>query len=209
MFDIPYGVDLLNSLKDNKSEVKNYEDVISLNETWHRHLFLGEIDDSVGEAIESLIRFWNQIDDENKVTADERKPIYIFINSPGGDLSATFTMIDAIAMSKTPVYTVNIGCAYSGGFLTFLAGHKRIAYPNSTFLFHEGSVSEVGGDAGKFQNFSAFYKERLEAMKEFVLAKTNMIEDFYESIKRDDFWMTAAQAIEYGVADEITSNFIG
>lgn len=209
MFDIPYGVDLLNSLKDNKSEVKNYEDVISLNETWHRHLFLGEIDDSVGEAIESLIRFWNQIDDENKVTADERKPIYIFINSPGGDLSATFTMIDAIAMSKTPVYTVNIGCAYSGGFLTFLAGHKRIAYPNSTFLFHEGSVSEVGGDAGKFQNFSAFYKERLEAMKEFVLAKTNMIEDFYESIKRDDFWMTAAQAIEYGVADEITSSFIG
>lgn len=209
MFDIPYGVDLLNSLKDNKSEVKNYEDVISLNETWHRHLFLGEIDDSVGEAIESLIRFWNQIDDENKVTADERKPIYIFINSPGGDLSATFTMIDAIAMSKAPVYTVNIGCAYSGGFLTFLAGHKRIAYPNSTFLFHEGSVSEVGGDAGKFQNFSAFYKERLEAMKEFVLAKTNMIEDFYESIKRDDFWMTAAQAIEYGVADEITSSFIG
>lgn len=209
MFDIPYGVDLLNSLKDNKSEVKNYEDVISLNETWHRHLFLGEIDDSVGEAIESLIRFWNQIDDENKVTADERKPIYIFIDSPGGDLSATFTMIDAIAMSKTPVYTVNIGCAYSGGFLTFLAGHKRIAYPNSTFLFHEGSVSEVGGDAGKFQNFSAFYKERLEAIKEFVLAKTNMNEDFYESIKRDDFWMTATQAIEYGVADEITSSFIG
>lgn len=209
MFDIPYGIDLLNSLKDNKSEVKNYEDVISLNETWHRHLFLGEIDDTVGEAIESLIRFWNQIDDENKVTADERKPIYIFINSPGGELSATFTMIDAITMSKTPVYTVNIGCAYSGGFLTFLAGHKRIAYPNSTFLFHEGSVSEVGGDAGKFQNFSAFYKERLGAMKEFVLAKTNMIEDFYESIKRDDFWMTAAQAIEYGVADEITSSFIG
>lgn len=209
MFDIPYGIDLLNSLKDNKSEVKNYEDVISLNETWHRHLFLGEIDDAVGEAIESLIRFWNQIDDENKVTADERKPIYIFINSPGGDLSATFTMIDAITMSKTPVYTVNIGCAYSGGFLIFLAGHKRIAYPNSTFLFHEGSVSEVGGDAGKFQNFSAFYKERLGAMKEFVLAKTNMIEDFYESIKRDDFWMTAAQAIEYGVADEITSSFIG
>ena len=209
MFDTPYGVDLLNSLKDNKSEVKNYEDVISLNETWHRHLFLGEIDDSVGEAIESLIRFWNQIDDENKVTTDERKPIYIFINSPGGELSATFTMIDAITMSKTPVYTVNIGCAYSGGFLTFLAGHKRIAYPNSTFLFHEGSVSEVGGDAGKFQNFSAFYKNRLNAMKEFVLAKTNMTEDFYESIKRDDFWMTAAQAIEYGVADEIISSFIG
>lgn len=209
MFDTPYGIDLLNSLKDNKSEVKNYEDVISLNETWHRHLFLGEIDDSVGEAIESLIRFWNQIDDENKATADERKPIYIFINSPGGELSATFTMIDAITMSKTPVYTVNIGCAYSGGFLTFLAGHKRIAYPNSTFLFHEGSVSEVGGDAGKFQNFSAFYKDRLDAMKEFVLAKTNMTEDFYESIKRDDFWMTATQAIEYGVADEITSSFIG
>lgn len=209
MFDTPYGIDLLNSLKDNKSEVKNYEDVISLNETWHRHLFLGEIDDSVGEAIESLIRFWNQIDDENKATADKRKPIYIFINSPGGELSATFTMIDAITMSKTPVYTVNIGCAYSGGFLTFLAGHKRIAYPNSTFLFHEGSVSEVGGDAGKFQNFSAFYKDRLDAMKEFVLAKTNMTEDFYESIKRDDFWMTATQAIEYGVADEITSSFIG
>lgn len=208
MFDAPYGIDLLNSLKDNKSEVKNYEDVISLNETWHRHLFLGEIDDSVGEAIENLIRFWNQIDDENKATADERKPIYIFINSPGGELSATFTMIDAITMSKTPVYTVNIGCAYSGGFLTFLAGHKRIAYPNSTFLFHEGSVSEVGGDAGKFQNFSAFYKDRLDAMKEFVLAKTNMTEDFYESIKRDDFWMTATQAIEYGVADEIASSFI-
>ena len=135
--NIPKVNDLLDSLKISQ-ETKSFETVVDLSGFWDRQLLLGDIEPAVGEAIESLIRFWNRVDDENNVPIEKRAPIKIYIDSNGGDLDATFTMIDAISLSKTPVWTINIGCAYSGGFFTFIAGHKRFTYPHGTFLYHEG-----------------------------------------------------------------------
>ena len=93
------------------------------------------------------------VDDEAKIPVEERKPIKIYIQSPGGMLTSTFTMIDSIKLSKTPVYTIAMGETYSGGFFTFLAGHKKFAYPHASFLYHEGATAN-GGDANKFRNFA-------------------------------------------------------
>jgi ATP-dependent Clp protease protease subunit len=166
--NVPSIKSFLEELNKNGKEIKDFDNIVNLAASWNRHLVIGEIDEDLGNAVEVSIRFYNQMDDEENIPIEERKPILIFINSPGGSLDATFTMIDAIKMSKTPVYTINIGCAYSGGFFTFIAGHKRFAYPQSSFLFHEGAVN-MGGDAGKFQNFSSFYKRQLELLKKLVL----------------------------------------
>ena len=168
---------------------------------------LNDIDGDTGAGIENVIRFWNRIDDEAGIPIEDRKPIKLYIDSPGGDLSATLTMVDAIKMSKTPVWTINIGMAYSGGYFTFLAGHKRFAYPHSSFMFHEGSAS-TGGTSGQFQNFVSFYKIQLEQLKALVLSTTNISNEEYENIRREDVWYTAEEALKKGMVDVITEEFI-
>lgn len=198
--------DLLRDLKNNSTEaIKSFDAVVNLNANYNRHFLIGDIDPDVGESIETYIRFFNQMDNENNLAPEERNPIIIFIDSYGGDLSACFTMIDAIAMSKTPIYTVNIGSAYSAGFFTFIAGHKKFAYPHSSFLYHEGSAG-TSGTAGQFENFSAFYKKQLAQLKDHTLKHTGITEEKYNEIKKEDFWMTAEEALALGVCDEIVTS---
>lgn len=194
--------------EDNKDITKNFADTLSLSTSLHREIQIADIDEDVGEAVETLIRFWNTYDNEQNTPIEKRIPIKIYIDSCGGSLHATFTMIDAIRMSKTPVYTINIGTAFSGGFFTFIAGHKRFAYPHSTFLYHEGSTGGGRQDAGKFRNYANFYEKMLEQLKELTLKYTKITEDEYNKHILDDWWLMANEALELGVCDEIITNFI-
>lgn len=200
--------DLADVLFDNVVEdIKDFSDLINLDSATNRELFLGEICDGVGQTIEGYIRFWNKYDDEQNIPIEERKPIKIYVDSPGGSLTDTFTMIDAIDMSKTPVWTICTGCAYSGGFFTFIAGHRRFAYPHSSFLYHEGSTGN-SADAGKFRNFADFYSKELEQLKDITLGHTKITPEEYKEHIKDDWWMTAEEAVELGVADEISKELI-
>ncbi len=204
--NIPKITNILEKFKDT-NKIESFDSAIEAHSFWDRHLNLGDIDEEVGAAIEGMIRFWNQYDDENNIPVEERKPIKIYIDSNGGDLIATLTMVDAIKLSRTPVWTINIGAAYSGGFFTFIAGHKRFTYPHASFLYHEGSTSNVG-DAGKFQNFAEFYKKQLSILKEITLKYTKISPELYEEKRRDDWWIDSNEAIELGIADEIIKEFI-
>lgn len=197
----------INDLVENKSERKSFDNVIETSQTLDRNLYLGEIEEGTGSLVDTAIRFWNKADNENDTPIEEREPIKIYIDSPGGDLSSTLTIIDAIRLSKTPVWTINVGTAYSGGFFSFISGHRRFAYPSSSFLFHEGSAG-TSGTANQFENYASFYKRRLNALKEIVLSHTKISEEKYTSIQKDDFWMTAEDAIELGCADEIITELI-
>lgn len=183
--------------------------IIEVSEALDRNLLIEEIDEETGVIVENFIRFWNKEDEyvERMIGQSSREPIKIYIDSPGGYLHSTLTAIDAIQLSKTPVYTINIGQAYSGGFFIFITGHKRIAYPNSTFLFHEGSIS-VGGDANKFQNQADFYKKQRNLLKKIIIEKTNINEELYEKHEKDDWWLFAEEAKELGIVDEVTDKFI-
>lgn len=199
--------DLINKLIESDKDQYDFGDITDLSSALNRQLNVGEIDGNVGDAIDSYIRFFNRQDEQDGIPVEERTPIKIYIDSPGGDLIATFTMINSIRMSKTPVWTINIGAAYSGGFFTFIAGHKRFAYPLSSFLFHEGSTG-TSGDAGKFRNFADFYKKELDNLKKVVLEYTDITEEDYEKHINDDWWFTAEEALEYGICDEITKELI-
>jgi ATP-dependent Clp protease protease subunit len=191
----------------NKDLVKNFDAIMENVQAFDRHVYIGEISEETGDAVDSAIRFWNTVDNESNIPVEERKPIKIYINSPGGSLTGTFTCIDAIRMSKTPVWTIATGTAYSGGFFIFIVGHKRIAYPLSSFLFHEGSTG-CGGTSGQFDNYAAFYKVQLKQLKEVVLKHTAITEEKYKEIQREDFWLTAKDAIDFGVCDIIAEELV-
>lgn len=186
----------------------SYDKVLELKGHLDRELFLGDIDPDTGDSIVSLIQYFNKQDNEDNIPVEERQPIKIYIDSGGGSLQATMSMIDAISMSKTPVWTINIAAAYSGGFFTFIAGHRRVAYENSSFLFHEGSTSSGMVDAGKFRNYADFYNKQIKRLKDITLKYTKLDEDWYKEHINDDVWFLADEALEAGVCDEIATELI-
>ena len=204
-FDLDDLVDALaEKVKDN---IKTFEDVINLDGAVNREVYVGDICSGLGQTVEGYIRFWNKYDDKRNIPIEDRKPIKIYIDSNGGCLSDTFTMIDAIKLSKTPVWTICTGAAYSGGFFTFIAGHRRFAYDHASFLYHEGATA-TGADAGKFRNYAEFYQKELEQLKEVTLKYTKITPEEYKEHIKDDWWMTADEALKYGVCDEITKEFV-
>ena len=201
--------DLIKELEENKEkELKSFDQLVEHYQSFNdRNIVIGEIGYEIAVAVDSIIRFWNKVDEEAGLAVEERKPIKIYLHSPGGFLTSTFTMIDAIKMSKTPVYTIAMGETYSGGFFTFLAGHKKFAYPHASFLYHEGATAN-GGDANKFRNFAKFYEVQLEQLRQVVLNNSSISEEEYEKHIKDDWWLTAEEAVKYGIADEILTELI-
>lgn len=200
--------DLLDAISEaTKSDATSFDDVISLDCAISREIYLGPVGANTGSTIDTLIRYWNRKDEENNTPVEERHPIKIYIDSVGGSLVETFTMIDSIQMSKTPVWTICTGAAYSGGFFTFIAGHKRFCYPTASLLFHEGSTSNMA-DAGKFRNFADFYCKQLDMLKDITIKYTNISDEEYEKHRKDDWWFSAKEALEYGICDEIATKLI-
>ena len=170
-----------------------------------RSLYLcSEIEHDHATAFSDAIRFWNKVDELDNIPVEERGMIKIYIDSPGGDIDATLSIIDTIMLSKTPVETITIGSGDSGGFFIGLAGHKRVGYPHSSYLFHEGWCS-CSGDAHKYFQSTDFYKKKLSMLKKFVLDRTKFTENDYDSFKKDDLWLTAEEALKYGVIGEIAT----
>ena len=109
-------------------------------------LLSGEMDnESIGEIEWALIQIITEDDQNDRKEKDfERKPIVIYINSPGGWVYDTWGLIDIIQHSKTPVHTVCTGYAMSSAFKLLIAGHKRYCYPHSTLMYHQFSVEHMG-----------------------------------------------------------------
>ena len=198
---------LLETLIDNSEVIKTLEDVSATKDIIDRTMMLNEIDEVSSEAVAHLIRFWNCVDEG--IDPKDRQPIKLLIDSVGGSLTGGLMIADAIRLSKTPVYTVNMGAAYSAALLVFIVGHRRYAYPSSSFLFHEGSTATAGYvDAGKFRNYAEFYDQLILKMKRYFLEYTDITEEMYKDKYKDDWWFFAEEAIDLGFCDEIAEEFI-
>lgn len=198
---------LIKQLYDSAKSNYDFCDIVDLSNGLNRNIVLTDIDASIADSVNSYIQFFNRIDQEKKIDVNKRTPIKIYIDSNGGNLEACFTIIDAITMSKTPVWTINIGKAYSAGFFIFITGHKRFAYPNSSFLFHEGSTG-IYQDANKFKNYADFYKQQLERLRAITLKHTQIEPEEYDKHVKDDWWFNVDEALKYGVTDKISYKLI-
>lgn len=107
----------------------DYDDKNTADEYSNRQLTLfDEVDDYEAENIIYQITKWNREDKGKPI--EQRKPIIFSIYSLGGSVPAGLAIIDFIRASITPVYTVNVGVCYSMAFHIFIAGKKRISFPN-------------------------------------------------------------------------------
>lgn len=199
--------DLIKEFDKNKEkELKTFDQLVEYYQAYNdRNLVIADIGPDLAIAVDSIIRFWNKIDEN--IPVEERQPIKLYIHSPGGYLTSAFAIIDTVKLSKTPVHTIAIGDVYSGGFFIFLAGHLKFTYPHASFLYHEGATTN-GGDANKFRNFAKFYEVQLEQLRQIVLKNSSITEEEYEKHIKDDWWLTAEEAVKYGIADEILTELI-
>lgn len=154
---------------------------------------------------EQIINF-NREDAENEVDPADRKPIRLYINSPGGEVTEGFALVSAIELSQTPVWTINVGEWCSMAFLIGITGHRRLSMPNMMFLMHEGT-SFAGGSAGKMQDRAKFnerFKE--EVIKRHVLSHSDMDSHTYDVTERVELYMLPEDALKYGFIDEIVTD---
>lgn len=158
-----------------------------------------DVDDIFLEYGRYIIQ-WNREDKDLKI--EDRKPIKLMFFSNGGDLSINNAMIDIIKMSKTPVYGYNMGMAASAGCFIYLACHKRYAMPNSVFLIHQGAGS-FGGTYDIVVSSIMNYQREIEELGQFVLSQTNIPEDVFDDNFTTDWYVTAKQALEYGICHKI------
>lgn len=162
-----------------------------------------EIDESVLEIQRSIINI--NIQDKG-IETENRKPIIIMIDTPGGLLSETMSLATTMVMSKTPIITVNIGNAYSGGVILLLAGHKRYALKYAKAMIHTGS----GGVSGTFEQTEAaqkLYKRQIDEMGEYILERSNIDEKVFRRNKSKDWYLTTDEQIKYGIVDSILESF--
>ena len=141
-----------------------------------------EIDESVLEIQRSIIAI--NIADKD-IPLEDRLPIKIYLDTPGGLLSETMSLATVIIMSKTPVITVNIAEAYSGGCLLLLAGHKRYSLPYAKAMLHTGSGG-VSGTYEQTEQAQKNYKKQIEEMGTYILQRSGMDERYYKKNKSKD-----------------------
>ncbi len=174
-----------------------YEYYLVLND---RILYIDfDIDNNLTDYSRRIIR-WNQEDKD--IPVEERKPIKILIQSYGGGLDSCMHFMDTLLLSKTPVYTYNIGVAYSAGFYLLLAGSKRFSYPNAQFLIHSGS----GGAGGTYEQSKSqmeHYSSRIEFLRKYTLERTSIPEKLYARKKSTEWFLSTTEAVQYGVVDKV------
>lgn len=143
--------------------------------------------------------------EDKDVPIEERKPIKILIDSPGGLLSETMSLAYAIKMSKTPVWTFNMADAYSGAAVLLMSGHKRFAMPNSIAMIHTGE-SGLGGTYEQVEAQSKKYQKQIADMGTFILNNTSIDQKLYKKNKAKDWYMDSNEQVSYGLVDEIIDN---
>jgi len=163
-----------------------------------RIVFLtGEINDASASLVISQLLFLEAEDPE--------KDIYLYINSPGGSVSAGLAIYDTMNYIKPDVSTICIGMAASMGAFLLCSGAKgkRIALPNSEVMIHQ----PLGGAQGQASDIliSARHIERTRDRLNRIIAKNTgkTIEQIAQDTDRDN-WLTAEDAVKYGLIDNVT-----
>ncbi|MFM9156672.1 MAG: ATP-dependent Clp protease proteolytic subunit [Dolichospermum sp.] len=176
-----------------------YEQWIDLEDRLFREriiLLTEEVDDGIANAIVAYLLY---LDSE-----DQSKPIYLYINSPGGSVTAGLAMYDTMQHIKSEVVTICVGLAASMGSFLLAAGTKgkRMALPHSRIMIHQPS----GGTRGQASDIEIEAREILRLRHQLNQIYVDNTGQTLEKIEKDmnrDFFMSAQEAQEYGLIDRV------
>ncbi len=135
---------------------------------------------------------------------DPEKDISFYINSPGGSVSAGLAIYDTMQYIKCDVSTICMGMAASMGAFLFSAGAKgkRYILPNAEVMIHQ-PLGGAQGQATEIEITARHILQTKERLNKILAANTGKtVEEIYADTDRDN-WLTAEQAVEYGIADKV------
>ena len=166
-----------------------------------RILFLGqEVNDSVANSLVAQMLY---LDSE-----DSTKPIYLYINSPGGSVTAGLAIYDTMKYVKSDVVTICVGLAASMGAFLLSAGtkSKRLALPHSRIMIHQ----PLGGTSQRQASDIEIEANEILRIKEMLnRSMAEMTGQSYEKIEKDtdrDYFLSAKEAQQYGLIDKVISH---
>lgn len=139
--------------------------------------------------------------------ADSNKPVYVYIDSPGGDVTAGFAIYDMIRFVKCPVVLIGNGLIASAAALILLAvpQNMRVGLPNSEYLIHQ-PLSGMRGTATDIQIHTANVKKTKAKINKIISEATGKDLKKVEVDTDRDYWLDADEALEYGLISKIISN---
>lgn len=163
-----------------------------------RLIFLGgPINDAVANTVIAQLLF---LDHE-----DPKREIRLYINSPGGSVTAGMAIYDTMQYVRADVSTMCVGIAASMGAFLLASGKKgkRFTLPNSEILLHQVMVDSIGGQASEVEISARQILKTKQRMNQILAKHTGQP---FAKIEKDtdrDFWLSAEEAKTYGVVDEI------
>ena len=166
-----------------------------------RILFLGsEVNDAVANALVAQMLY---LDSE-----DSSKPIYLYINSPGGSVTAGLAIYDTMQYVKSDVVTICVGLAASMGAFLLAAGSKgkRLALPHSRIMIHQ----PLGGTSQRQASDIEIEAKEILRIKDMLNhSMAEMTGQPFEKIEKDtdrDYFLSAAEAKDYGLIDRVIAH---
>ena len=135
---------------------------------------------------------------------DSKKPIHLYISSPGGSVLDGYGIIDTMNLIEAPVYTYTIGLAASMGALIFLNGTNRYMLPHSELMLHQ-PLGGVSGQASDIEITANRIIKMKKDINEMIATRCNLALEEVEKFTDRDRYFNATEAINYGLADEIIS----
>ncbi|MFL4615163.1 ATP-dependent Clp endopeptidase proteolytic subunit ClpP [Staphylococcus aureus] len=165
-----------------------------------RIIMLGsQIDDNVANSIVSQLLFLQ--------AQDAEKDIYLYINSPGGSVTAGMAIYDTMNFVKADVQTIVMGMAASMGSFLLTAGTKgkRFALPNAEIMIHQ-PLGGAQGQATEIEIAARHILQTRERLNKILAERTGQPLEVIEKDTDRDNYMTAEQAKAYGLIDEVMEN---
>ncbi len=166
-----------------------------------RILFLGsEVNDAVANALVAQMLYLD--------SDDNSKPIYIYINSPGGSVTAGLAIFDTMQYVKSEVVTICVGLAASMGAFLLAAGTKgkRLALPHSRIMIHQ----PLGGTSQRQASDIEIEAREILRIKDMLnQSMADMTGQPLDKVAKDtdrDYFLSAAEAVEYGLIDRVIAH---
>ena len=164
-------------------------------------MLTGPVEDNMANSVIAQLLFLD--------AQDNTKDIYLYVNTPGGSVSAGLAIVDTMNFIKSDVQTIVMGVAASMGTIIASSGAKgkRFMLPNAEYLIHQPMG---GAGSGTQQTDMAIVAEHLLRTRntlEKILAENSgkSVDQIHKDAERD-YWMSAQETLEYGFIDEIMEN---
>jgi len=165
------------------------------------------LEGTISEENLDLVKMIMRCNREDKdIPITERKPIKVFIDSPGGDVVVEWTIINAIKTSKTKIITIDYCTAFSAAADILASGHERWALPGTHVMMHNGSCG-YSGQADTVESQKKYFDGLSKKITDHILSVTNLNPRTYKKKAVTDWFFDENEALDSGLIDKIITDF--